>query len=303
MLESVYTIWAGRIRITGVLMLLFILPFLKNNQASGNNESVRFSEKVNLALRRTAHHLLMANSDSSSSIPPIEQADANTFHVQVDHLFEYKKLPALLQESLDVYGIKRAYDVSVVNCKNGEIRLGYNFLDLNKKGGVPCENRKQEPGCYTIKVSFYPEKQVASTSENWWLVPMGSLLAGFGFIVWKKTRKEHSTPILKEIPVDADHKNHFGNSVLDLPNLILISGNNSYNLTYREAKLLNLFALNQNQILERDFILKSVWEDEGIIVGRSVDVFVSRLRKLLAEDSNIKIAAVHGIGYRMEVTS
>ena len=86
-----------------------------------------------------------------------------------------------------------------------------------------------------------------------------------------------------------------------MPNLILVSGSTSFNLTYREAKLLSLFIGNKNQVLERDFILKSVWEDEGIIVGRSVDVFVSRLRKMLSTDSLVKISAVHGVGYRMEV--
>ena len=302
--EPDYKIYAYRIRIAGILILLMlVLPFFKNNRATGNNESVRFSEKVNLAMRRTAHHLLIANGDSTSSIPAIQQPDANTFIVQIDHLFDYKKLPSLLQESLDLYGINRAYDVSVLNCKNTEIKLGYNFLDLNEKGGVPCAGRKQEAGCYNLKVSFYPETKTASTGTSWWLLPVGSLMAGLGFIVWKKTREKKLPEITTEVLSESTgSKKRFGNSTLDLTNLLLISGGSPYNLTYREAKLLNLFVQNPNQILERDFILKSVWEDEGIIVGRSVDVFVSRLRKMLMNDSHLKIAAVHGIGYRIEIT-
>jgi len=72
-------------------------------------------------------------------------------------------------------------------------------------------------------------------------------------------------------------------------------------LTYREAKLLNLFVLHQNQVLERSFILENVWADEGILVGRSIDMFVSRLRKLLRNDERIQLLAVHGVGYKMEV--
>ena len=87
-----------------------------------------------------------------------------------------------------------------------------------------------------------------------------------------------------------------------MANLVLVSEHKTFNLTYREAKLLHLFTNNKNKVLERDFILKSVWEDEGIIVGRSVDVFVSRLRKMLAEDLQVKISAVHGVGYRLEVS-
>jgi DNA-binding response OmpR family regulator len=54
-------------------------------------------------------------------------------------------------------------------------------------------------------------------------------------------------------------------------------------------------------VLERNFIIENVWADEGVLVGRSVDMFVSRLRKLLRDDPSIKLVAVHGVGYRMEV--
>jgi len=283
-----------------VTVLLLVL-FSGNNQLLGNNESIRFAEKVNLALRRTAHHLLVANGDSTSLIPPVQQQEANTFTLKLNQLFDYSKLPKILQESFDMHGIARAYDVTILNCNTGEVQLGYNFKDFKQKG-VPCLDRTQEQGCYNLKVSFYPETQTAAASTNWWFLPFGSLLAGLGYFVWKKRRTENSFSSSKEIITE--NKNpmaRFGDSVLDMPNLILISNHHSYNLTYREAKLLNLFVVNKNQILERDFILKSVWEDEGIIVGRSVDVFVSRLRKMLQNDRLIKITAVHGVGYRMEV--
>lgn len=64
--------------------------------------------------------------------------------------------------------------------------------------------------------------------------------------------------------------------------------------------MLCLFASSPNQLLERDFILQQVWADEGVLVGRSVDMFVSRLRKKLALDPSIGIVAVHGVGYRLE---
>ncbi|MDZ4683117.1 MAG: winged helix-turn-helix domain-containing protein [Saprospiraceae bacterium] len=94
---------------------------------------------------------------------------------------------------------------------------------------------------------------------------------------------------------------HFGNSSLGLANQLLLVNGVRESLTYCEAKLLHLFISNPNQLLEREFLLKSVWEDEGIIVGRSLDVFVSRLRKLLRADIGVQIATVHGVGYRLEV--
>ncbi|MBK8554245.1 MAG: winged helix-turn-helix domain-containing protein [Lewinellaceae bacterium] len=66
--------------------------------------------------------------------------------------------------------------------------------------------------------------------------------------------------------------------------------------------MLAYFVGKPNQILPREQILQDVWEDEGIMVGRSLDVFVSRLRKLLQDDDSIKIMSVHGIGYRLETS-
>jgi len=291
-----------RLKTTAMVTLpvMILLIFSALEKVTGNNDSVRFSEKVNLALRRTAHLLLVENGDSTSGITPVQQLDANTFLVRIDKLFDYDKLPGLLQRSLKIHGIDRGYDVSVLRCENSTIVLGYNFQDLNQKQGVPCSGRKLEAGCYNLKISFYPEIKTASVTSNWWILPIGSLLAGLGFVVWRRSRKDTNSV---DDPSDNDiiKKINFGNSALDMTNLILISERKTYKLTYREAKLLHLFTHNKNQVLERDFILKSVWEDEGIVVGRSVDVFVSRLRKMLAEDSSVKISAVHGIGYRLEV--
>ena len=94
---------------------------------------------------------------------------------------------------------------------------------------------------------------------------------------------------------------HLGNTAFDPANLCVTIGGKRQPLTFREAKLLQFFAERPNQVLERDAILAAVWEDEGIIVGRSLDVFVSRLRKILQDDPSVKIANVHGVGYRFEV--
>ncbi|HEX8545337.1 MAG TPA: response regulator transcription factor [Cytophagaceae bacterium] len=94
----------------------------------------------------------------------------------------------------------------------------------------------------------------------------------------------------------------FGNSCLDFSNQILKIGSEEEKLTYREVKLLKLLCLNSNKLLEREFILKEVWEDEGIFVGRSLDVFISRLRRLLKSDTKVQISNIHGVGYKFQVS-
>ncbi len=280
------------------------LVFINTIPVSGINESPQFSEQANLALRRTAHRLLAENGDTLSAIPPVEQSDPATFLIRVDSLFDYDKLPQLLQESLELQGIRQAYNVVIINCGDGKIQLGYSYLDLAREGGVPCQGRRQDAGCYLLKISFIPDRAEAAAGGKWWIISISGLLAaGIGLMVWRRSGKDLIISKQEAPAGDTARRTEFGNSALDLSGLLLHTGTGVHHLTYREAKLLNLFVNHKNQVLERDFILKSVWEDEGIIVGRSIDVFVSRLRKLLQDDASVKIAAVHGVGYRMEVES
>jgi two-component system, OmpR family, response regulator len=90
---------------------------------------------------------------------------------------------------------------------------------------------------------------------------------------------------------------HAGESTLDVHNLTLNSGGQVTRLTHKEAKLLALFFRHINKIIEREVFLKSIWEDDGFFVARSMDVFVSRLRKYLREDKSLAIENIRGVGY------
>lgn len=80
--------------------------------------------------------------------------------------------------------------------------------------------------------------------------------------------------------------------------LILDANGDRKTLTYKEAELLRYFCDNANKVLVRSDILKQVWGSDDYYLGRSLDVFISRLRKYLSSDENIKILNLHGIGFR-----
>ena len=112
--------------------------------------------------------------------------------------------------------------------------------------------------------------------------------------------------ILKRVyhqPTEADTTRLFtlGSISCNFPNQQLSVNGTVVDLTAKEAKLLHLFCLNKNKVLNRDIIQKAIWEDEGYFVGRSMDVFISRLRKILSIDPSVSIVNVHGVGYRLEV--
>lgn len=92
-----------------------------------------------------------------------------------------------------------------------------------------------------------------------------------------------------------------GNYIFDFQNLSLSVNNNHQRLTLREAELLALFCKNKNKVLKKEEILNSIWKDDSYFNSRSLDVFVSRLRKYLKEDSSLKIENIHGVGFVFKV--
>jgi DNA-binding response OmpR family regulator len=86
----------------------------------------------------------------------------------------------------------------------------------------------------------------------------------------------------------------------DSANQRLSSGDFSIDLTAREAALLKLLAERVNEVVSRDEILVRLWGKKDYFLGRSLDVFVSRLRKYLREDENLRLVSVHGVGFRLE---
>jgi len=83
--------------------------------------------------------------------------------------------------------------------------------------------------------------------------------------------------------------------------LTLSMNGNARTLTLKEAELIRYFASNSNKVLSRNEILENIWGSDDYFLGRSLDVFISRLRKYFKDDTNIKITNLHGIGFRFTV--
>ena len=81
----------------------------------------------------------------------------------------------------------------------------------------------------------------------------------------------------------------------------LNSQSETISLTERESELLKYFLENKNVVLKREQILKQLWGDDDYFMGRSLDVFISRLRKILNQEKNITIENLHGIGFKFVI--
>jgi len=93
-----------------------------------------------------------------------------------------------------------------------------------------------------------------------------------------------------------------GNYTFFPSKLLLTNSNGEVKLTFREAELLNFFIKNQEILLGREQILESVWGGNDYFAGRSLDVYISRLRKYFSSDPDIKIENRHGIGFQFIIS-
>ena len=91
----------------------------------------------------------------------------------------------------------------------------------------------------------------------------------------------------------------FGNSKLDTVNQQLITPKQVYDLSYKEAMLLELLLKNRNAVLERQEALKKIWGDDNVYNANSMNVFMTHLRKMLKDDSNVQIMSLRGLGYKL----
>lgn len=89
-----------------------------------------------------------------------------------------------------------------------------------------------------------------------------------------------------------------GSYYFNFTNLDLVHENATKKLTQKEAALLKLLCNHKNEMIKRAFILKQIWGNDDYFSGRSMDVFISKLRKYLVHDSSIEIINYHGIGFK-----
>ncbi len=100
---------------------------------------------------------------------------------------------------------------------------------------------------------------------------------------------------------DEDEIYDIGKYLFDYRNMTLTLAEETRTLTRKEAGLLKLLCLNKNNLLQREKALKTIWGENDYFIGRSMDVFIAKLRKYLKDDPAISITNVHGMGFKLEI--
>lgn len=264
------------------------------------SNSEEFLEKrAILVVREIGHQLLLHAGDSTSRVLPVKKLDAHTFQLEFQSQFSFfpDTLVKIIHQRLGNAQLPLDYMVNVFNCSSGDIIFGYEVRTQNNSI-MPCLGRGQPVGCYKIQIAFTGTYGLPKSVNFWWILG-GILIGGILFSLFnKKNIQQQKQPE----PVEETPSITIGKYAFYPERSLLMNEKEQVELSDKETKILSIFATNQNQVVERDRLLKEVWEDEGVfVVGRSLDVFVSKLRKKLQGDEAVKISNVHGKGYKLEV--
>lgn len=278
-----------------VLIVLLIMVVIVLSAGSLNMLNPGFSESQKmLVMRSIGHELLASSGDSVSRVMPVRKLDEQTFLIEFENDFSFlpDSLIEVVHRTLLKGDFPAQYAVHVMSCMDRSIVYGYEMTAQNTL--TPCLGRKQPSGCYAVQITF--SKPIVPYNQTYLagVALAGLVLVGYVVAGFKKGTKKTAISDTEVFLMIGSYTFYPNSSMLR-------HASETVELSRKESTLFALFAENPNQLLLRDRLLKEVWEDEGVITGRSLDMFVSKLRKKLRHDPVVNLVNVHGKGYRLEV--
>lgn len=282
--------------ICGVLLVLVAFA----STESGDPEFEAARELI--VMRKIAHDVLLYAGDSTSRILPVNKLSDNEFQIPFESSFSFKpdSLVRIIDQVIAGNKLSSNYIVNVLEPKSNKVIFGYAILGKEQNSIVPCIGRDQPAKLYTIQIKLQGGGFL--TTNRILLVGLGILLVMAGLLGYQRFRKPVAAPVVQqEDPGQQRQAVPLGDYIFYPDELVLANKSGRTVLTNKETKLLRIFASHPNQVIERSRLQKEVWEDEGVIVGRSLDMFISKLRKKLEQDPGVKLVNIHGKGYKLEI--
>lgn len=282
-----------------LLPLLFVLTGTVICAAFGFTGDENFDlAKRQILLRNIGHELLLHAGDSTSRVLPIQEIVPNEYQIRFENEFSFEtdSLVKIIGQSLEKDPLAKDYIVNVLNCSGKDILFGYSIFQQKQNNIVPCLGRRQPRACYLVNIRF---QQMAFTPINKaYLIGGLSVFAFIGLLAVRPLRARQSRGARADTNAGVLK---IGHTLFEPAKRQITIAGSTTELTPKENKLLKIFADAAGNLIERQRLQREIWEDEGVIVGRSLDVFISKLRKKLEGDASIQIVNVHGKGYRLQI--
>ncbi|MGN6400374.1 MAG: winged helix-turn-helix domain-containing protein [Flavisolibacter sp.] len=281
----------------GGLLLLTAISMICVAFSMIGNDDFDFARRE-ILLRRIGHEILLQSSDSTSRVLPVKKIAKNEYQISFEHAFTFQpeSLVNTTQRLLAEDPHANDYVVNVLNCADASVTYGFAISKNKKNDIVACIGRKQPVACYMINIKFKPAGII--TANNGYLLGGLAVVAFVGFIFLIPAKPRKALPGSQPTGVFT-----LGSMSFDAETRKLVANGKTIDLTRTETRVLRIFAMSPNEAIERSRLQKEIWEDEGVIVGRSLDMFISKLRKKLELDPNTRIVVIRGKGYKLEISA
>lgn len=254
-------------------------------------------------LRKVGHELLLRSGNQTSRILPVEKKEDH-FVLKFESAFELDPgdLSAVVDASMKEEPDIKRYLVEVQTCGSKEVVYSYQSAVLGYLNKTSCGGRILPKDCYEILFTVLESKTPAQetyskpdiTGKYAFIALLIPASLGIGWFVFRGKKKKTPAISLPD-PIS------IGSFQFDPVQMKLILPDGEIELTGKESELLFQLYLSVNELVDREEILKKVWGDEGDYIGRTLDVFISKLRKKLEADPAVRIINIRGVGYKLVV--
>ncbi|KEO75209.1 winged helix-turn-helix domain-containing protein [Anditalea andensis] len=247
-------------------------------------------KQTNLAMRAIGDDLLRSGHDFQTPVPPIEQIDPETLRLKFAQPISIDP-DDLLTISLKHISSHISLNsiVQVLDAETEEIVYGFEINHLENKD-IPCIGRTLPSSTYYLDVSFHDQKATRYTAS----FPALSL-AGVSlifFTLFGLTFSKRSIPKLEEsdlLELNGFHLNLELNQIISEGEII--------QLTDKEMEILSILFEHEGSLVTREYLMNEVWIKKGVVTGRSLDMYISRLRKKIKNIPHVQVLNQHGKGY------
>lgn len=272
-------------------------------------------------MRMIGHELLTCAGDRTSRVLPIEKSgEEYIISFASEFAFDPEDFITIIDRVMTASGIADHYLVETKQCASGDVVHSFIVGSNDNRDMLICKERWLPLDCYSVGITlldhqpthmhndtsgiasnehdaaadtgvtnFSPERSSIGILSVVVLIVAG-LLGLAGIVFWKRKSSAPDPDVI-----------WIGASRFSKRNMSIYYNNEKIDLSHKETELLALLHTAVNTPVEREVILQKVWGDDGDYVGRTLDVFISKLRKKLEADETVRIVNIRGIGYKLVV--
>lgn len=269
----------------GALLLLIA------SGSRGISDASYVQSKEKTGMRYIGHQVLLSSGDKTSRVLPVQKRPDGAYLLRFEKPFT--PVPdSLVSVFTRNMANHKEYQVELVERTKNEMLYSFVIDSDGSRSILPCLKRPLPTGYYDLVI-----KMPASSNTAIYIGAATVLLAAGGMLFYQNRKKQRVTP-------DVIHDGSFltiGRFRFYADQHKLETDEHSIVLTPKEGQVLAILARSPNTVIERSRLQKEVWDDEGVLITRSLDMFISKLRKKLKADPGVSIVNVHGRGYRLEI--